>query len=121
MALKLYSAHTITHDEITALMNARKIPRPRLLKIDASSTSGGWVIWWWDDAENPNPAGYAVPELKGNWFMRHTEATDFVNKNQIPMNNILKIDADTTNGGWVLWWYVAAPPAPVYPTGPAPV
>lgn len=29
----------------------------------------------------------------------------FVNANHITGPNILKIDADAGNGGWVIWWY----------------
>lgn len=43
--------------------------------------------------------------LASNNFQRHTQLADFVNANAIAPANILKIDTDSMNGGWVLWYY----------------
>ncbi len=43
--------------------------------------------------------------LYAKHFAHHLELTAFINAGPIARNNILKIDADTTSGGWVIWWY----------------
>jgi hypothetical protein len=58
--------------------------------------------------------------LNTTHFMQHSALTAFVNKFLIVAANILKIDADTSNGGWCFWWYgvnIAPPPAAVPPKG----
>ncbi len=44
--------------------------------------------------------------LRAMHFQQHQDLTDFINGNNILRANILKIDADSASGGWVMWWYV---------------
>lgn len=45
--------------------------------------------------------------LKARHFPSHLELTAFINAGPIARADILKIDADTASGGWVIWWWVA--------------
>jgi hypothetical protein len=45
--MTLNSAHFIDHNTLTAFINTQAIDKTNILKIDADSVNGGWVIWWW--------------------------------------------------------------------------
>ncbi len=47
--------------------------------------------------------------LYASHFMSAQDLADFVNEEGIVGDNILKIDADASNGGWVLFWFGAPP------------
>ena len=47
--------------------------------------------------------------LYSKHFSDFNELATFVNDNAIEAADILKIDADTSNAGWVFWWYGEPP------------
>lgn len=47
--------------------------------------------------------------LYAKHFSSAQELADFVNEEEIAGTDILKIDADSANGGWVFWWYGPEP------------
>lgn len=43
--------------------------------------------------------------LYSAYFLRHSDLTKFVNSKSIPQANILKIENDTADGGYTLFWW----------------
>jgi len=43
--------------------------------------------------------------LHSAYFIRHSDLTAFVNANNIAKANVLKIENDTADGGYTLFWW----------------
>lgn len=96
--MALASLRFATHSEITAFINAKAVAKANILKIDTDAVSGGWIIWHYG-------LGGATGTLHSKHFQRHSELAAFVNAGSIAAADILKIDADPSNGGYCLFWY----------------
>ncbi len=44
-------------------------------------------------------------KLFSQHFMDYVSLANFLNVKGLQIGDILKIDADASNGGWVVWWY----------------
>jgi hypothetical protein len=100
--MTLQCAHFLDHLELTNFLNHHKIHRERVLKIDADSSSGGWVLWWWEFGSRVSGAEFAI--IKSKHFQEYTVLTEYINAHHLQPKAVYKVDADTSNGGWVLWW-----------------
>lgn len=94
----LASTHFLTHLQVADFVNAQKLTKANVLKLDTDSASGGWVLWYY-------PGGSLVKTCYARQYQRHLDLTDFINSEGLVLDDVLKIDSDPASGGWSLFWY----------------